>query len=266
MGSTSLDGMVGHLLGLLVTAGDYALAIQPVSAGSADAGTSVQNFLEVATLARFPQLRFFGAEHARSLNQKYFPADAAIAVHLDPVNGAFLYRQQRSGWDILLGIADHGRLVAAISYMPARGRFYLALRERGALTGERRHPRLDDMVPLHTRPGARHCLTCQTPEINERLRGEFACFDLLRDDDPARGLDNLNEIYGGRLAAFACRDGDCLDWGAAAFIAVQAGGRATRLDGSPVSLFDDFDPQAPADLLVAADAMTHAAIMGRLQG
>lgn len=278
MGSTSLEDMVGYLLGLLVTAGDYALAIQPAAGGAgpqpgpgaragtiSDAALSVQTFFEVATLARFPQVCFFGEEHARSPNQKYFAAGAALAIHLDPLHGGFLYYQQRSGWDILLGIADHGRLVAAISYMPARGRFYLALRDRGALTGERRHPRLDDLVPLHTRPGARHCLTCHVPELGERLRREFACIDLLRDADPEPGLDNLNEFYSGRLAAFACRGGDCLDWSAAAFIAVQAGGRATRLDGSPVGIFDDFDPQAAVDLLVAADAATHAAIMACLQ-
>lgn len=278
MGSTSLEDLVGYLLGLLVTAGDYALAIQPAAGGAGaqsspaaaagtigDASLSVQTFFEVAALARFPRVCCVGAAHARSLNQNYFPADATLAVHINPLNGGFLYRQQRSGWDILLGIADHDRLVAAISYMPARGRFFLALRDRGALTGERRHPRLDDLVPLHTRPGARHCLTFQAPELAKRLRHEFACCDLLGDDDPAQGLDNLNEIYSGRLAAFACRSADGLGWGTAAFIAVQAGGRATRLDGSPVGIFDDFDPQAPVDLLVAADAATHAAIMACLQ-
>ncbi len=269
--------LLEYYLGLLVTAGDYARAIQPQLAvrtpkdghnawvsALTDADLSVQNLFEVATLARFPQVHFFGEEHARSLNQKYFPGQAALAVHLDPVNGTFLYQHQRANWDILLSIAEYGQLAAAVSYMPASGRFFLALRGTGALTGERRHPRLADMVPLATRPGSRQCLTYQTPEVNERLRGEFECFDIVADDDPARGLDNLNEFYSGRLAAFACRAGDCLDWGAAAFIAVAAGGRATRLDGSPLDIFADFDPQRTVDMLVAADATTHAAIMARL--
>lgn len=269
--------LLEYFLGLLVTAGDYARAIQPRIGGPpqkeghnawvsalTDADLSVQNFIEVATLARFPHVRFYGEEHAQSLNQKYFPAESELAVHLDPVNGTYLYRNQRPGWDILLSIAERGRLVAAVSYAPANGRFYLALRERGALTGERRQPRLAAMAPLHTRPGARACLTYQTPELNERLRGEFDCRDIVLDDDPASGLDNLNEFYSGRLAAFACRGGESLDWGAAAFIAVQAGGKASRLDGSPLTIFDDFDPAEPVDMLVAADAATHAAIMSRL--
>ncbi len=270
--------MVEYFLGLLVTAGDYALAIQSQVAGPrqkdghnewvsalTDADLSVQNFIEVATLARFPGVHFFGEEHAQSLNQKYFPRDAEFAVHLDPVNGTFLYKNQRPGWDIIISIAERRRLAAAISYVPSSGRFYLALRDGGALTGERRHPRLADLVPLHTRPGSAECLTYQTPEVNDRLRGEFNCHDIVLDDDPARGLDNLNEFYSGRLAAFACRAGECLDWGAAAFIAVQAGGKASHLDGSPLGIFDDFDPQESVDMLVAADAATHAAIMTRLR-
>jgi len=269
--------LIEQLLGLLVTAGDYALAIQPRIAGPGqkdghnawvsaltDADLSVQNFFEVALLARFPGVRFFGEEHAQSLNQKYFPQDAALSVHLDPVNGTFLYKNQRPNWDIIVSVAERGRLLAAMSYMPASGRFYLARRGSGALTGDRRHPRLADFLPLHTRPGSRQCLTYQLPEINARLRGAFECYDIVTDDDPGRGLDNLNEFYSGRLAAFACRAGDCLDWGAAAFIAVAAGGKATRLDGSPLDIFEDFDPQRAVDMLVAADATTHAAIMAQL--
>ncbi len=277
MPAPAVRDMVEYFLGLLVTAGDYALAIQPRIAGPApkdgpnawasaltDADLSVQNFIEVATLARFPQVHFFGEEYAQSLNQKYFPRAAEISVHLDPVNGTFLYKHQRPNWDILISIAENRRLAAAISYVPSSGRIFLAMRGPGALTGERRHARLADLVPLATRPGSRQCLTYQTPEVNERLRGEFDCYDIVADDDPARGLDNLNEFYSGRLAAFACRAGDCLDWGAAAFIAVAAGGKATRLDGSPLDIFEDFDPQQTVDMLVAADAATHAAIMARL--
>jgi fructose-1,6-bisphosphatase/inositol monophosphatase family enzyme len=186
-------------------------------------------------------------------------------VHLDPVNGTFLYQNQRPGWDIIVSIAERRRLVAAVSYVPSSGRFYLALRGRGALTGERIEPRLAAMTPLRIRPGGRECLTYQAPDVNRALQGEFACYDIVLDDDPARGLDNLNEFYGGRLAAFACRAGECLDWGAAAFIAVQAGGVASRLDGTSLAFFDDFDPEATTDMLVAADAATHAAIMERLR-
>src|SRR5262245_43147162 len=100
---TPVEEMVEFFLGLLVTAGDYALAIQPRVAGPeqksghndwvsalTDADLSVQSYFEVATLARFPTVHFFGEEYAQSLNQKYFPRDAEFSVHLDPINATFL--------------------------------------------------------------------------------------------------------------------------------------------------------------------------------
>ncbi len=117
------------------------------------------------------------------------------------------------------------------------------------------------MQPLQTRPGSRNCLTYQTPAINQRLAGLFSCYDVVTDDDPARGLDNLNEFYGGRLDVFACQGGECLDWGAAAYIAVAAGGVATQLDGQPLGIFEQFDPEARVNMVVASDAATHAAFM-----
>lgn len=160
--------LVDFYLGLLVSAGDYALTIQPRIAGPdqkdghnawvsalTDADLSVQNFIEVATLARFPDVAFFGEEHSESLNKKYFPTEAPVSVHLDPINGTYLFKHQRPNWDIIISIAEQRRLVAAISYVPSSGRFYLGLRKGGALTGQRSQPRLADMVPLHTRPGGR---------------------------------------------------------------------------------------------------------------
>jgi fructose-1,6-bisphosphatase/inositol monophosphatase family enzyme len=278
MPDAAIERMVDEFLGLLITAGDYALAIQPQVAGPdqkdghnawvsalTDADLSVQSFFEVAILARYPHISFYGEEHASSRNQHYFPAGAEFSVHLDPINGTFLYKNQRPGWDILLSIAQHRRLMAAISYVPSSGRFYLAVPGRGALTGDRRNPRLQDFWPLHTKAGSRNCLTYQAPEVNRRLTPDFHCYDIVTDDDPARGLDNLNEFFSGKLGAFACRKGECLDWGAAAFIAVAAGGKASRLDGSPLGVFEDFDPQDEVDMLVTTDAATHAEIMSRLQ-
>ncbi|MBM4197590.1 MAG: hypothetical protein FJ197_10940 [Gammaproteobacteria bacterium] len=278
MQATALDELVGYLLGLLVTAGDYALAIQPQISPDArakpghnawasaltDADLSVQGWFEVALLARYPTLRFFGEEHAQSLNQRYFPRTAPLSVHLDPINATFLYRSRRANWDIIASVAEQGRLIAAVSYMPAHGRFFLATRDRGALTGNRGQPQLSAMSSLATRPGSGNCLSYQTPDLNASLAGHFACYDIVEDDDPARGLDNLNEFYSGKLDAFACRRGEHLDWGAAAYIAVAAGGVASDLDGRPLDLFERFDPEAQVDMIVASDAQTHARLMRAL--
>ena len=130
--------------------------------------------------------------------------------------------------------------MAAISYMPVRERFYLAVRGHGAFTGDRHSRQLGAMAPLATVPGSSVCVTYQAPDALARLRRHWDAFDIVEDDDPQRGFDNLNDLFTGRLAAYASNSADLLDWGAMAFIVTQAGGIASGLDGRPFEGFDNF--------------------------
>ncbi len=273
----SVREMVEYFLPVLVTAGDYALAIQPHIKGPepksgsnpwtqaiTDADLSIQNLVEVAALARYPEAAFFGEEQAQSLNDKYFDSAAPTLISLDPVNGTFLYKNQMEGWDIVLSIAHNRKLVAAISYMPAKRKFYLAAEGFGALTGSSECRKLSNMRPLLTIPGSRVCLTYRIPEVNQRLHGAFDCFDIVTDFDPARCLDNLNDLFTGKLDAFACHQGDFLDWGATAYIVSTAGGYATTLDGGLLPVFDQFNPQSTADMLVTSSQEVHQEILNLL--
>ena len=274
----AIADMVESYLPVLVTAGDFAREIQPRISGPpakagqnpwvqaiTDADQSVQTFIEIATLARFPAVSFFGEEQEESRIARYFPAAAETKVWLDPINGTFLYKNQRPGWDIILSITHRGRLMAAISYMPVRERFYLAVRDHGALTGDRHSRRLAAMAPLATVAGSNTCLTYQAPEALARLRGRWDAIDIVNDYDPERGLDNLNDLFTGRLAAYASTSADLLDWGAMAFIVTQAGGIASGLDGRPFGGFEDFH-MGQADMLVAATPALHAALLETLRG
>jgi fructose-1,6-bisphosphatase/inositol monophosphatase family enzyme len=268
--------MVEFYLPVLVTAGDFAREIQPRVSGPAakpgqnpwvqaitDADQSVQTFVEVATLARFPSAGFYGEEQDQSRNARYFPADAGTMVWLDPINGTFLYQSQRPGWDIILSITRGGRLLAAISYMPVRERFYLAVLGHGAFTGDRHSRQLGAMSPLSTVSGSSVCLTYQAPDALARLRRQWDAFDIVDDYDPERGFDNLNDMFTGRLAAYASNSADLLDWGAMAFIVTQAGGIATGLDGRPFDGFEHFH-RGSTDMLVAVTPDLHAALLESL--
>ena len=269
--------MVEFYLPVLVTAGDYARGIQPRISGPpakpgqnpwvqaiTDADQSVQTFVEVATLARFPTAGFYGEEQEQSRNAPYFPIDAVTRLWLDPINGTFLYKNQRQGWDIILSITRHGQLLAAISYMPVRERFYLAIRGYGAFTGDRHASRIGLMSPLATVPGSRACVTYLAPKALALLRRHWDAFDIVDDDDPQREFDNLNDLFTGRLAAYASDSADLLDWGAMAFIVTQAGGMASGLDGRPFDGFDDFRLRS-TDLLVATTPAVHAELLDTLR-
>ena len=273
--------MVEFYLPVLVTAGDFARRIQPQISSPAqkpgqkpgqnpwvqaitDADYSVQTFVEVATLARFPTAGFFGEEQDQSRNARYFPPAAETMVWLDPINGTFLYKNQRPGWDIILSITHRGRLQAAISYMPVRERFYLAVRGHGAFTGDRHSRQLATMERLATAAGSAVCVTYQAPDALARLRPQWDAFDIVEDDDPQRAFDNLNDLFTGRLAAYASNSADLLDWGAMAFIVTQAGGTASGLDGRPFRGFDDFH-LGSSDMLVAATPALHSALLETLR-
>ncbi len=270
--------MVEYFLPVLVTAGDFAREIQPRIAGTetkagqnawvqavTDADHSVQTFVEIASLARFPAVAFYGEEQDQSRIARYFPADAPLVVWLDPINGTFLYKSQQTGWDIILSITHQGRLEAAISYMPVRERFYLAVRGQGAFTGDRHARCLEAMPSLSTVPGSSVCVTYQAPEALIRLRQDWDAFDIVNDHDPARDFDNLDDLFTGRIAGYASNSADLLDWGATAFIATEAGGMASGLDGRPFDGFDDFH-QGSRDMLVAATPEIHAAMLKTLRG
>jgi myo-inositol-1(or 4)-monophosphatase len=278
MNRPSIKAIVESYLPILVQAGDYAARIQsrvqrPAQKSGqnewtqalTDADLTVQTFVEVFTLGRYPALGFFGEESEQSINQKYFPTDTEIVVHLDPINGTFLYQNQKPGWDIILSIAEQGQLAAAISYMPVRGRFYLAIRGIGARTGDRNTLSLDAMEPLQAVDGSRLCMTYRAPDVLECLGTGFEGFDIVDDYDPDRAVDNLNDLFTGRLEAFACRDGDMLDWGAMAFIVAAAGGRATHLDGSAITELDQFDPLHATDMLVSTSPTVHEELLQLLK-
>jgi len=278
MTPAEIVSFVEYYLPVLVTAGDYACNIQSRISGPdpkpgknawtqalTDADLAVQNFIEVATLGRYPNAGFDGEESAHSSNRKYFADEADTVIHLDPINGTFLYKNQRSGWDIILSISHRGRLLAAISYMPARGKFFLAVRGIGARTGPRETVRIDAMQPLKTRTGSRVCLTYQAPDVIAKVSRGFECFDIVEDYSEERNLDNLNDLFTGRLDAFACLNGDLLDWGAIAFIVSEAGGAISCLNGSPLLGLDAFNGRDQADMLVSSSPAIHEEILNLLR-
>jgi hypothetical protein len=109
------------------------------------------------------------------------------------------------------------------------------------------------------------CLTYQAPDALTLLRRQWDALDIVNDYDPRRGYDNLNDLFTGRLAAYASESADLLDWGAMAFIVKQAGGWATGLDGRPFEGFDAFH-RGSSDLLVAVSPAIHAELLASLRG
>lgn len=274
----AITAMIETYLPVLVTAGDYARRIQPYITGPArkagqnawvqaitDADQSVQTFFEISTLAHFPDAGFFGEEQELSRNTGYFPTAAATMVWLDPIDGTYLYQNQRSGWQIILSITRDARLMAVICYLPVSGRFNLAVRGCGAFTGTRDCRSLNDMQPLATRSGSGVCVTYQAPDELAKLRGSWNAFDIVTDDDPQRDFENLNDLFTGRLDGFVSQACDLLDWGALGYIVANAGGVVSGLDGLPLDIFENFSARS-SPILVSASPAVHERLLATLKG
>ena len=184
-------------------------------------------------------------------------------VWLDPIDGTYLYQNQRSGWQIILSITRDARLMAVICYLPVSGRFNLAVRGCGAFTGGRDCRTLNDMQPLATRSGSGVCVAYQAPAELEKLRRGWNAFDIVTDDDPQRDFENLNDLFSGRLDGFVSQSCDLLDWGALGYIVANAGGVVSGLDGKPLDIFENFSARS-SPILVSSSPAVHERLLATL--
>ncbi|MGB3638181.1 MAG: inositol monophosphatase family protein, partial [Rivularia sp. (in: cyanobacteria)] len=113
------------LLPHLKAAAGYARFLQPkiaalpdkdggesfFSAALTEADLAIQNFVEVALLGNFPNIRFYGEEYKSSPNTKYFRAvdfgeKDDYLVTLDPIDGTKFYIDGHSNYQIILSILN----------------------------------------------------------------------------------------------------------------------------------------------------------------
>lgn len=248
--------------------GRYALSLQQriaardEKAGDAwtsvltDADLGVQHYLEAFVLAECPDWHLHGEEHAQSFNTRYLPASADVQLMLDPINGTRLYKDGSDGFDILLSLAINQRLMATMSYMPARGTFYCASRDTGAFTVDVSKSR----APIAAARDSMVLATYQAGHWLGRLPDAVEVFDVSTHYAPNDPRCCMNSLFTGELGGFLFGDCALLDVGATAFTAHQAGGIATLACGAAFDYFERFDPERRGDLLVCMNPDLHRAV------
>jgi fructose-1,6-bisphosphatase/inositol monophosphatase family enzyme len=258
----------------LITAGDYALHLQhqlgqrTLKEGDAwtsvltDADLGVQHYIEAAAMANFPDWMFFGEEHEQSFNTRYFAQAGHYRILIDPINGTRLYRDGADSFDILMSLARGDRLIATLSYMPARRRFFGATAAGGAFTATADAPGM--RLPLRVANDQDSLALYQAEAWSERLPTDVAAFDLKRDYDHRDPRCCMNSLFTNELGGYLMGNCNMLDVGATAFTATAAGGVATRPDGRPFDYFSRFDGDTRGDLLVCANPALHERVVQAL--
>ena len=271
--------IINYLLPHIVTAGAYSAEIQSrVSTHDAkggvtifhhalsDADLSIQAFLEVVLLARFPELHYFSEEQDKSLNKKYFKGSSSIEVLLDPIDGTRPYIDGREFYQIIVTIHDEAEIVGAISYMPRRNRCYVASKGHGAFILTR-----DDIT--HGRQGSRcdvtkgmgPVLVFNAPRLVAKLSGSFSVKDIVTAYVEEPGRYYSTDLLEGTASAVVHETCQAIDGGALAFISCEAGAIVTDFHGKPMSSFRALESRVIREIVVSVSSEVHARVLAALR-
>ena len=267
--------IISYLLPYVVTAGAYSTEIQlrvsthDAKAGEtifhhalSDADLSIQSFLEVVLLARFPELHYFSEEQEQSLNKKYFKASSSIEILLDPIDGTRPYIDGREFYQIIVTLHDQKEIVGAISYMPRRDRCYVASKGNGAFMLTR-----EDIA--HGRPGIRWdvtkgegpALVFNSPHLVAKLSRDLVTKDIATAYLEEPGKYYSTDLIEGTASAVVHQTCQAIDGGALAFISSEAGAVVTDFQGNSIASFRAVESRVLTEVVVAVSPEVHAQVL-----
>jgi fructose-1,6-bisphosphatase/inositol monophosphatase family enzyme len=215
------------------------------------ADLSIQNLVEVALLAHFPHLAFFGEEHEKSYNTPYIKSTTwnnnprpncksdSFLVLLDPIDGTRRFLDKHDNFQIILSVITPSGFEGALLIFPARQNYYYAIKDKGTYFGAS----LNEPITKATRFIKSDCSINpeSKPCVYISNKAEIRKPDLLTDYYVHNGLDDYtnhkqppgsSDILRGSIAATILGRSSYIDHGAIIFIAKEAGYIVANLDGS----------------------------------
>ncbi|MGB7249788.1 MAG: inositol monophosphatase family protein [Phormidesmis sp.] len=251
--SPSPKEILSTLLPFLKVAGAYAHQIQQRIArhpdkfegdhlfanALTDADLSVQTFMEVTLLAKFPHLRFYGEEYEKSYNTKYFRAidlgpQGDYLITLDPIDGTRYYMDNHPNYMVILTVLNADGFEGAIALSPACDRYYYTLRGQGTFVGTM-NDALEDCKPLKVDdPGNKVLLGWVLSPIADVVRSHYPVIDLKNDYSPDRPVPPINGLLTGEVAGVILASAQFIDTAALAWMAEGMGYCVSTYDGNPL--------------------------------
>ena len=277
---TDVREILEYLIPFVVTAGAYSAAVQsridvhdskdgptPFHHALSDADLTVQSYIEVALLARYPGVSFFSEEREQSLNTKYFPSNAELEVLLDPIDGTRAYIAQRSHYQIIVTVHDARRIVGALCYMPRLDRCYIAIQGSGAYV--RSNKECSTGAPgtrLDVTTSAGPVLVFNSPELVQKLKGTYDVRDLAQEFDRGPAAYHSTDLIDGRASSVISAPAQAIDGGALAFIAAEAGAIVTDESGAELQSFRASPQRTLPYVIASANSSVHEQLLCHLSG
>lgn len=277
--NTNPSDVIPYLLPYIVTAGAYSAEIQSRVAthdakggdtifhhALSDADLSIQAFLEVALLARFPELCYFSEEQEQSLNRKYFLSSSSLEILLDPVDGTRPYIDGKEFYQIIVTLHDQREIVGSICYMPRRNKCFVATKGEGAylLTREdiaagRSGTRWD------VTQGEGPVLLFNSPALVDKLSKTMLAKDIATAYVEEPGRYYSTDLLEGTASAMVLRTCQAIDGGSLAFIAAESGAIVTDFAGGVVPSYREEPSRVLQSVVVAVTPEVHRKVLEALR-
>lgn len=194
--------------------------------------TAVQNFLQEELKKVLPEAAFIGEEgdHKETLAGGW-------AFIVDPIDGTTNFIKKYNKSCVSVALAKAGEVVLGVVYNPFSNEMFYAEKGKGAFLNDK---------PIHAaRGGLKDELVCMgTSPYYAELRDqtfELAIYlqehslDIRRSGSAAQ---DLCDVAAGRAGLFYELRLSPWDYAAGSLIVTEAGGKVSRIDGSPLSFAD----------------------------
>lgn len=235
-----------------------------------DADLSIQTLVEVALLANFPHMCFYGEEYEQSRNTKYFRSTELGAqddylITLDPIDGTKFYLDGFDNYQIILSILNADEFEAVIAISPAQDCYYYAQRGKGTYQGNL-NVDLDACTPLQiNNPKPAILLGWGMAHLKPALVDKYQVLDLENCYSSEQKFPNYNGIFSHDLIGWVTKRGKFIDSAALAFMAKEAGCLVTSFDGSPLPPLYTCKNYSYDGAIVAANTTVHQDLLGALR-
>ena len=263
--------ILSELLPFLKVAGAYAqqiqkrIAIHPdkyegdhVFANAlTDADLSIQTFIEVTLLAKFPNVRFYGEEYESTYNTKYFKAidlgpQGDYLITLDPIDGTRYYMDGHPNYLVMLTVINADGFEVAIALSPASDRYYYSLRDQGTFVGSMNDD-LDQCQPLKIEnPKEKIVLGTALSPIADDVRKYYPVIDLKTEYSSKVPVPPINGLLTGEVAGVILESAQFIDTAALAWMAKEMGYCLTTYDGSPLPPPSACENYRQSEIIVSA--------------
>ena len=269
--SPSAKEILATLLPFLKVAGAYAQQIQQrisihpdkydgdhiFANALTDADLSIQTFVEVVLLAKFPDLRFYGEEYEQSYNTKYFRAidlgpQGDYLITLDPIDGTRYYMDGHPNYLVMMTVLNADGFEGAIALSPANNKYYYSLRDQGTFVGSMADD-LDQCQPLVIDdPGEKVLLGTALSPMADVVRSHFPVIDLKTEYSSETPVPPINGLLTGEIAGVILASAQFIDTAALAWMAKEMGYQLTTYNGEPLPPLSACDSYRQSEIIVSA--------------